>query len=178
MGTSEQRRGLLAGVTERMHDPFQLRLMVTALILVVALAGLYMPLSQAIEDESRQLAKEEKRLDLALELERLRKQRELFEHRIPQDADVNEWVQYVLDGIRKFPLKLAKLESADVRSVGPYKAVVLRVELEGVFHDMDGFLRWVEANDRLFRLDEVQIAPTRSNKDKQIMELTMLGVMS
>jgi hypothetical protein len=83
----------------------------------------------------------------------------------------------VLSGVRNFPLKLVQLDADSSRDVGPYKAVVLRIEFEGAFPDMDAFLRWLESNERLFRIDTVKIAPHRSGNGLMFMQLTVLGVM-
>ena len=69
-------------------------------------------------------------------------------------------MQYLLGGIRRFPLRLTALDCDPPRDVGPYKAVVLRVDLEGAFFDMDALLRWLESNPRLFRIDSLRISPS------------------
>ena len=61
--------------------------------------------------------------------------------------------------------------------MGPYKAIVLRIELEGAYADLHGFLGWLETNERLFRIDTVKIQPHRSGDGTLIMQLTVLGVM-
>lgn len=177
METNERKTCLPPKLIAMMHDPIQLRMLITGFILAAAFVGLYLPVSQAIAETSSELAQEQKRVKLARDIEHLRAQMERFEKRLPKDTDVNEWVQYILEGIRDYPLKLVKLESRDVRTVGQYQAVVLNIELEGVFPDMDRFLRWVESNERLFRMDEVRIVPLRSNKERQVLELVVLGVM-
>jgi hypothetical protein len=177
MASGDQRSGLKAQILERLHNPVQLRAFITALVLLGGYAGIYMPLSDGIQETTRKLAKEKKHLDLARDIEHLRAQYENFKHRVPDKSDSNEWVRYVLGGVRRFPLKLATLDSEPVRNVGPYKAVVLRIELEGAFLDMNGFLGWLETNERLFRIDAVRIQPHRSGNGL-VMQLTVLGVMS
>ncbi len=176
-GTSEQRPGLKAQLLERLHNPVQLRAIITGLVLLAGYAGIYMPLSDGIEETTRKLASEKKRLDLARDVEHLRAQYKNFKHRLPEKSDTNEWVQYVLVGVRRFPLKLATLDADPLRDVGPYKAVVLRIELEGAFPDMNRFLGWLETNERLLRIDAVRIQPHRSGNGTLVMQLTVLGVM-
>jgi hypothetical protein len=43
---------------------------------------------------------------------------------------------------------------------------------------MDALLRWLESNHRLLRIDLLRIAPSRSNRDVLVLQLTILGVMS
>jgi Tfp pilus assembly protein PilO len=161
----------------RLYDPLQLRVFLTGTVLVAGYLAIYSPLSDRIEASSRQLTAETKRLDLAREIEHLRSQFAKFKDRIPEKSDAKEWVQYVLDGMRRFPLKLVTLDSEPLKEVGPYKAVSLRIELEGSFPDMNGFLEWLETNDRLFRIDQVRIQPHRSGNGAMVMQLNVLGVM-
>ena len=84
-------------------------------------------------------------------------------------------MQYVLAGVRKFPLKLTNLDSDDPQRVGPYEAVVLHVELAGGFQHLDAFLHWLESNHRLFRVDSAKIAPSRGERGGLVMQLTLLG---
>ena len=166
----------LRKLLERLHDPFQLRVFITVLALAVGFVAVYMPLDSRIEETTRKLNAAQRRHDLAHEIEDLRGQVEGLQARLPEDTDTNEWVQYVLDGIRKFPVKLTTLDSGKPQQLGPYEAVVLQLELEGVFEDIDSFLDWVESNERLFRLDSAKIAPPRNEDGKLSMHLTLLGL--
>ncbi len=166
-----------AKLQDHLYNPTKLRSLVTGLMIAVGYIGIYMPLSGAIESTTKDRSKEQKRLDLACEVEHLRQQFDNFKKRLPAKRDPNEWVQYVLGGVRKLPLKLAKMDTEDARDLGPYKLVVLRLELEGSFTDMDLLLNWLETNERMFRVDSVKIAPHRSGKGILIMQLVVLGVM-
>jgi hypothetical protein len=161
----------------RLYDPAQLRVFTTGVVLLAGYTGIYMPLSDRIETASRKLDVETKRLDLARAIEDLRSLHEKFKGRIPEKSDANEWVQYVLGGIRRFPLKLAAWDSDPLREIGPYKILVLRLEIEGVFLDMNRFVGWLETNDRLFRVDSLRIQPHRSGNGTMVMQLIVLGVM-
>jgi Tfp pilus assembly protein PilO len=161
----------------RLHDPLQLRIVLTVLVVAVGYLGIYMPLSGEINETCRKLAAEEHRLELARSIEHLRQQFHNLEGRLTEQTDSKEWVNYVLEGIRALPLKLIALDCDAPRELGPYKAVVLRIELEGRFADLDAFLCWLESNQRLFRTDSMRLVPARAGKDAQLMQLTVLGVM-
>ncbi len=166
-----------SNLLEHLHNPTKMRSLATGVMLLIMYVGVYMPFSGGMETIARERTKERKRLELATEVEHLRVQFNNFKQRLPKQRDPNEWVQYVLGGVRKYPLKLAKLDSEDSRDMGPYKVVVLRLELEGVFKDMDSYLNWLETNERLIRVDSVKIAPHRSGKGILVMQLVVLGVM-
>ncbi len=166
-----------ANLLEHLYNPTKLRTLATGFMLLIGYVGIYMPLSGGMETISRERTKERKRLELATEVEHLRVQFNSFKKRLPKTRDPNEWVQYVLSGVRKYPLKLSKLDSEDSKDMGPYKLVVLRIELEGVFKDMDSYLNWLETTERLIRVDSVKLAPHRSGKGILVMQLVILGVM-
>jgi Tfp pilus assembly protein PilO len=177
MEASEKQSQVSAKLLEHLYNPTKLRSLVTGLILIVGYVGIYMPFSGGMETTSRQRSKEKTRLELARDVEHLRVQFDSFKKRLPKLKDPNEWVEYVLQGVRKFPLKFSKMDVEDTRDLGPYKVVVMRMEFEGTFRDMDSFLSWLETNERMFRVDSVKIAPHRSGRGVLVMQMVVLGVM-
>jgi Tfp pilus assembly protein PilO len=177
--TNPPKAGLKSRVLDRLRNPVQLRILVTATVLLVAYTCVYAPLSGKITDVTAELNREQVLCQLASDVEHLRTQYQGFALRLPQQSDSKEWVQYLLDGVRRFPVRLTKLDCDTPREVGPYKAAVLRVELEGSFFEIDAFLRWLESNPRLIRIDSVNIAPGQSTAGSSlVVRLTVLGMMS
>jgi Tfp pilus assembly protein PilO len=188
--TGDRRAGWKGQLLERLHDPMQLRIFVIGAILAIGYGVIYMPLDEQIRDANNKLVKERKLAALATRLEALQTQCKGFEKRLPPQADSKEWIQYMLDGVRRFTLKLGKLDCLPPKNVGPYKAVILKLELEGTYYELDRFLRWVEANPRLLRVDDIDIAlanknaprghpsgkEQEANRDTMVMTLTVLGM--
>ena len=174
--SGDRRASLKAGLLERLHDPLQLRICVIAVVLLVGYGAVYQPLSDKIDETNRKLDRDKKLLDLAGSIEQLQEQYRCFEGRLPQQVDAKEWVQYVLEGIRRLPLKMSKFDCRPPQQLGPYQVVVLQIELEGSFFDLDKFLRWLESNQRLLRADDVTMAPARGNKGNMVMRITVLGM--
>jgi hypothetical protein len=177
METVSFKQNFKTQLVQQLHSPGRLRALVTGLMLLIGYVAIYMPLSNEIAATTEELATEQRRLELARRIERLQVQCRGFEPRLRDKHDPNEWVQYVLTGIRGLPLKLTTLDSDPPRLMGPYQAVVLRIELEGTFRDLSAFVRWLETNERLFRVDAVKIAPHRTGQGVLVMQLTVLGVM-
>jgi len=186
----ERRADVKSQLLERLHDPLQLRIVLIGLVLLVGYAGVYTPLTAQIAETTTKLTREQKMAELAANLEQLQARCNSFAKRIPQPADSKEWIwkQYMQEGIRRFPLKLTKLDYLAPRQVGPYKAAVMTIVVEGSFFDLDQFLRWLEASQRLFRVDDLSISLSNGsekgstggtgNKDDMIMQLTVLGLGS
>ena len=142
---------------------------------------------------NRKIVREQKLAVLAEKIEQLQTQCKQIDNWLPKQTDSKEWMQYMLDGIRKLPLKLVKLDFLAPRTVGPYQAMVMRIEVEGSYYDLDRLLRWIETNPRLLRVDDVGIGlakqdPTAGkpmgrdkekkaeNRDTMIMGITVLGL--
>jgi Tfp pilus assembly protein PilO len=176
--TEERRASLKAKLLERLHDPLQLRIVVMGVVLLAGYGGVYMPLAARIGEKTQRITGERKLAELAEGVEQLQAQCRGFAKRLPQNTDGKEWMQYVHEGIRRFPLKLSKLDCPASKQIGPYKAIILQIELEGSFFDVDRFLCWLESNPRLFRADDITIAPGKGkdNKDSMMMKLTVLGM--
>ena len=174
--TESKNKRALKKLLERLHNPLQLRIVVTVVLLVSWYVGLAMPLTANIEDTTRLLGREKKRLDLAKEIEGLRAQLKKFDNRIPTKIDSNEWIQYMLAGVRDFPLKLNLIDADKQKEIGPYKAMVLRVDIEGKYSDVNAFLRWLEKNPRLLRIDSIRMEPQRGGQDILGVRLIVLGV--
>ena len=174
---ADGKSGTKPRLLDRLHDPAKLRVLVTVVVLAVGYFGIYIPLSGDVAEAIDHLHRERKLTELASTVEHLRTQYQTFQGRLPKQADTKEWVKYVLDGIRRFPVKLNKLNCDVPQNVGPYKAVVLRVDIEGEYSDIDKFLRWLDSNQRLFRADSVSITLGQGKKGGCELQLTILGVM-
>lgn len=174
---AERRASLRTQLFDRMHDPLQLRIVVIGVVLLVGYIGIYSPLNDRITQTTRKLEQEHKLLSLAESWEKLHTQYATFSKRL-HPADAKEWVQYMHEGIRQFPIKMSKLDSQSTRAVGPYRAMVIQVEVQGAFFDLEQFLAWIESNPRLFRADDINIAPAKSKVPTQdlTMKLTLLGM--
>ena len=162
-------------MTQRLQDPLQLRVFIASVILAIGYAGAYLPLEARITETTQSLRKVEELKRLTEDIEQLRAQVARVSTRVPEDTDKDEWLQYILGGIRKHAVTMVKLHPNEVKKVGPFEAVVMQVELRGPYHDLESFLDWIENNERLFRIDSISIAPMRG-VDQLEMKLTILGL--
>ncbi|MEN6458366.1 MAG: hypothetical protein ABFC63_05500 [Thermoguttaceae bacterium] len=167
---------LKARLLEALHNPTQLRVCVIGAILLIGYYAVFVPLDGRIAQTTRKLAQQRTILDQAANLEQLQKQYSVLDPRVPQRANSEEWVQYLLNGIRGMPVKMNALECREPKQFGPLKVFSFHIELEGTFFDLDKFLRWIESNRRLFRVDEVTITPMMGAVGGGIMRLTLLGL--
>ncbi len=176
-GTAKRKSNKLVALAVRvLHNPTQIRVVMMIFILGGWHFVVYSPLSQGIEETTRRTDREKKRLGLANEVEGLRVQVGRFQNRLPEKTDPNEWVQYLLAGSREFPIRVAMIDPDGIKDVGPYKAIVVKMQIEGTFQDIDAFLRWIETNERLLRVDSLRMSPIKDSF-KMDTQLVVLGVM-
>ena len=169
-------RRQLQNLTDQLRDPFRFRIFVTLVVLGLAYFAIYVPLNGSIEETKRKLDQEQDREMLMQDVKLLRSQTELFEHRLVKDSDVNEWIEYVLNGVRALPVRLINLNLKDERKVGIYRAFGLQLEVSGEMKDLDSLLHWLETNDRLFRVDVMKLVPDRKHQTHRVMQLELLGL--
>jgi Tfp pilus assembly protein PilO len=180
--TKPKSPGLKQRLVAFCYKPMLFRAALTVVILGAWYVGFAMPSSAEIDQTATKLAREQKRLGLAREVEALREQVARYKKRLPVNSDPNEWVQYMLDGVRKFPmLKLVMLDTDGTKAVGPYKAIIIKLNVEGPFRDVDAFVRWIEANPRLLRVDSLNMQPVRvvgdSASSRMGATMIVMGVM-
>ena len=178
--TGERRAGLRGQLIDRLHDPLQLRMIVIGLIVGVGYLAVYTPLEERISQTLEKINHERKLGELAIKIEQLEGQCGKFVKLLPQQSDKKEWLQYILEGARRFPVTLTNVDVTASKQVGPYQAAVLRIEATGSYYDLDQLLRWFEANPRLLRVDTIDIGLVKGgdkpDKDLLVMQLTVLGL--
>jgi Tfp pilus assembly protein PilO len=167
------------GLLEHLHNPTELRLFLLAVVMGVGYAAVYMPLDKTIAATTKKLQDAQKRLVLADEVEVLRKQYRSVQSRIPESGDTNEWMQYVLGGLRQSPIKLESFTPGQPQPLGSYQIISIKIKVTGSFADLDQFIYWLESNPRLFRVDNVKMSPGGSGSDAgEIgMDIVVVGVV-
>ena len=173
----KKKPGLKARLVDRMHDPVQLRAALCVVLLAAWYSMGYTPMRDRIGATAAKLDRDRKRLALATEVEALRGEAAEFADRLPPRSDPNEFLQYVLDGVRSGPLKLVSLTPDKPKDAGPYQIAAVRVDLEGKYKDIDAFLRWAENDRRLLRVDSFKVDPDSKEPDTLKVSLSILGLM-
>jgi len=159
---------------KHLGDSTKLRLMVVFSLVCLIVLGAYMPLSGEIARSKALLYDRKRRLETVGEVCALRSEVASYRQRIAADADTNEWVQYVLAGLRTGGVKLRDMSSKPAEKVGPYRTVTLCFEVEGTYPEMKAFMEWLERSERLLRVDSVRLDRQPENLT---MRITLLGLV-
>ncbi len=172
------RSSSLARVVRLLQNPIQFRVVSTVAMLGIWYGAFAMPLTDEIDDITRRATRESKRLALASEVEHLREQVGQFNDRLPKNTDPNEWIHFMLEGVRKFPrVEVKQIDPDGFKDVGPLKGLVMKLEVEGRFTDLDAFMRWVEGNPRMFRVSYLKMEPLRSSQNRMTVQMVIIGLM-
>ncbi|RUL84177.1 acylphosphatase [Tautonia sociabilis] len=169
---------------EALHNllrrPTQLGLVLNASLLAAWYGATYMPFQRAIAEDEARLATNRERLELAREVEHLRRQADRFQDYLPETEEGDPWIPFLMAGAREFPIKLVALDPRPPADIGPYKAPVYRVVVEGPFPELERFLRWLEGSPRLIRVDSIRVITKAAigvqGATTNEMQLTVMGL--
>jgi hypothetical protein len=132
--------------------------MAVATIGAIFAAGFFFasrPLGERIDHATDRLAKAEARMELAGNVGDLRRQAALFTKRLPQSIDLNDWTNYLLNGIRAQRVRLSRMDPKETLTLGPCKVLSWQIELEGDFESLSRVVEWLESGPRLVRIDRL-----------------------
>jgi type II secretory pathway component PulM len=177
MKSTTKSRDLKAKLVARLHDPLQLRIAVSVTLLALWYFLSYSPMKERISATTTQLGRDRQRLALATDVEGLRNEAAKFADRLPPRSDPNEFLQYILSGVRSEPIKLLSLRSEKPKEAGPYEVATVQIALEGKYTEMDALLRWVENDKRLLRVDSVKVSPDTQDPELLKIQLVVVGLM-
>ncbi len=170
MHPTEQTSAIRERLNAVLTHPVKLRVSIAVGLMLLWFLAVYQPLAARIEAASRRVQQERKRLDLGKEVEHLKREEARVRRLLPGEDDRDAWSQYLMAGLRRFPLRLLSLDPQPPADVGPYKAVALRLVVEGTFGDLERFLRWLETCDRLVRIDSLRLETSDADKTRPSLD--------
>lgn len=167
-----------------LHQPARLGMALNGVLLAAWYVAAYTPLHRGIVDDQKRVAIERERLELAREVEQLRDQAKRYSGLLPEPEEGDVWIPFLMGGVRQFPIKLISLEPRPPAKVGPYRAAVHRMVIEGPYSELEQFLRWLEGSPRMIRVDSVRIlsravngrGPAAPGAATNEMHLLVLGI--
>ncbi len=169
-GTPLKRKALA-----QLRNPIRLRFLVCAALLASWYFGFYGPTNEQITLTSARAESEQKRAAIAHQIEALRATLSPYQVRIPEHWGQNELNQYVLEHVRQSPLKIIDLRPIKTRDLGAFDNIGMRLQMEGSYENLDGFLRWVENDIRLLRIDTLRVDPAKDGRLNVQVDLLCLA---
>jgi hypothetical protein len=160
---------------QHLSDPVKLRLFTAGALLFLITVLVYIPLSRRIDKNGELLIAAKERNSCITDCEKLQEQAMTFRPLIEGKSDISEWISYLLDGLRKFQVKLRGMSPKKQYDVGPYKAAALSMEIEGPYPELKNYIEWVESSKSLVRVDMLQLAQGQNGMS---MKILVLGIMA
>ena len=99
-----------------------------------------------------------------------------YNGRVLSEADLNEHMQYLITHMRSSSLKLLDLKPDKSKDLGPYQAIGLKLALEGRFTEIDEFLKWVETDQRLLRIDSIKLDPASKDPGRLTAQVVLVSL--
>ncbi len=159
---------------KHLSDPVKLRLVTVFFLLIIAIVAIYMPYSKKISENKKLFSTEKERNGYIIDLEKLRKQSLVIQAAMNERYDADGWAEYLLDGLRKFQVRLKGMEARQQKKIGPYNAATLSVEVEGPYPELKQYIEWVESSGGLIRIDSLQFEKTPKTV---VMKTLVLGII-
>ena len=146
-------------ILDQIRQPLKLRLLLCSAIITGWYVLFFSPLSEETTATTARIVSERKRVATARQIEQLKKAMVPYKGRVLAGADLNELMQHLIAHMRSSPLKLLDLKPEKSKDLGPYETLGLKLALEGRFTEIDEFLKWVETDQRLLRIDSIKLDP-------------------
>jgi len=160
----------------QLRQPLKLRLLLCVLVIALWYIFFFSPLSQQTAATAAKIIRERKRVATARDIEQLKKAMAPFKGRVPVGSDANELMRHVIARIRSSPLKLLDLKPEKPKDLGPYEALGLKLTLEGRFAEIDEFLKWVEIDEQLLRVDAIKLDPVAKDPSRLTAQVSLLSL--
>jgi hypothetical protein len=122
-------------------------------VFLVGFLAVSRPLSQRIDNADERLGKAVGRAQLAADVFDLRHLASLYNKKLPRGVDPNDWTNYLLEGIRRQPVRLIRMDPKEILGLGPCKVLSWQIEMEGNFESLGRVVEWLENGKRLVRID-------------------------
>jgi Tfp pilus assembly protein PilO len=163
-------------VLNQLRHPLKLRL----LLCVGSMAAWYVVFFSSLSDDTAaataRISRERARVATARQIEQLKKSMAPFKGRVLAGADISELMNHVIIHMRTSPLKLLDLKPEKSKDLGPFEALGLKLALEGRYSEIDDFLKWVETDQRLLRIDAIKLDPLAKDPSRLTAQVVLVSL--
>jgi Tfp pilus assembly protein PilO len=163
-------------ILNQIRQPLKLRLLLCFAIITGWYVLFFSPLSEETAATTAKIISERKRVAGSRQIEQLKKAMAPYKGRVPAEADLNELMRHLIVHMRSSPLKLLDLKPEKSKDLGPYETLGLKLTLEGRFAEFDEFLKWVETDQRLLRIDTIKLDPVTNDPSRLAAQVVLLSL--
>jgi Tfp pilus assembly protein PilO len=163
-------------ILNQIRQPLKLRLLLCSAIITGWYFLFFSPLSEETTAATGQIVTERKRVATARQIEQLKKAMAPYKGRVHAGTDIHELMQHVIAHMRTSSLKLLDLKPDKPKELGPYETLGLKLTLEGHFAGIDEFLKWVETDQRLLRIESIKLDPVAKAPGQLAAQVVLLSL--
>jgi Tfp pilus assembly protein PilO len=163
-------------ILNQIRQPLKLRLLLCSTIITGWYFLFFSPLSEQTAATTAKIIKDRKRVAASRQIEQLKKAMAPYKGRVLAGADLNELMQHVIAHMRSSPLKLLDLKPEKSKDLGPYETLGLKLTMEGRFAEIDEFLKWVENDKRLLRIETIKLDPNIKDPSRLSAQVILLSL--
>ncbi len=163
-------------ILNQIRQPLKLRLLLCSAIITGWYVLFFSPLSEETAATTAKIVSERKRVAASREIEQLKKAMAPYKGRVLAGGDLNELMQHVIAHMRSSPLKLLDLKPEKSKDLGPYETLGLKLTLDGRFAEIDEFLKWVENDKRLLRIESIKLDPNIKDPGRLAAQVVLLSL--
>lgn len=150
-----QIRAVKKTLAKALHDPGQLRLIVSCAIGLLGLFAMVRPEADRLEAARAEAEKLEATAEDADELKGLVQQSDSYVGRLPKVEDIGGWQDYITSHLEAAGVTMRKIEPRKSLQSGPFRVIVFEVTVEGMYPQLVDLLDRIERGERVARLDRV-----------------------
>jgi Tfp pilus assembly protein PilO len=161
-------------VLKQLRQPLKLRVLLCLVIIALWYSLFFSPLSQDTTAATARISRERARVATARQIDQLKKSIVPYQGRVLVGSDINELMRYVIAQMRTSPLKLLDLKPEKPKDHGPIEGLGLKLTLEGRYTEIDEFLKWVETDERLLRIDAIRLDPLAKDPSRLTAQVLLL----
>ncbi len=142
---------------------------------VVMIGGLYYPVKSKYDEVRAKYTKQRTHLHLAEDITNMRRYYSAQDKVVSKEFDKNQWSEHILEGLRKFSIKLRSFEHRTLkRKIDKYQVLFLKLEVEGTFQTLYEFFHWLE-----FQRPAVLVSSVNLSRAKEsILAKTQISVFA
>lgn len=152
-----QTSALSTGLLAHLRNPFKLRLVVVGALWLLACLLLFRPLEAKIAVTRQRLEREKARSETLHQIEKLKQQVNLCNRHVMPCDQFNEWVQSIVDKTRETGVLVRNMEMKEVKKLGPFHVIFLKLELEASYYPLLALVEWLEDPQRANRIDNLRV---------------------
>ena len=167
-------------IRDSLQDPNRLRIVILMMIAIAGIGALGLPMQGNITTLQKEFVDEMERQALIKDYNNVKKQLSQYRKRVAKDADLNWWVEHVINISRESKLKVVEFKPFKIKGsqarVKKLQGTFLKFDLRGSYGDVLNFIGRLENQKYGVRITRISL-----QKESEIAELkatVTLGVLA